>query len=161
MKRLIVMRHAKSSWTSDAPNDHARPLNKRGRRDAPRMGRELSDRGWVPELVLSSDSQRTRETWAGVATEMGDDIDVQFTKDLYHGGSREVRDLCGELVGPHTVLVLGHNPGWEDVVGYLTGESPTMTTANCALLEAGGEWADLMKSSAWQLVDVLRPKELD
>ena len=61
-KRLLVTRHAKSSWKSGEDSDHARPLNKRGRRDAPRVAAHLVGLGWVPEQVLSSDSQRTRET---------------------------------------------------------------------------------------------------
>ena len=63
-RRIIVMRHAKSSWKSGARDDHARPLNKRGRRDAPRIAARLAELGWVPERVISSDSERTRQTWA-------------------------------------------------------------------------------------------------
>ena len=66
-RRLIIMRHAKSSWTSGALSDHERPLNARGIRDAPRVGAALVKRGWLPQLVLSSDSERTRETFAGMS----------------------------------------------------------------------------------------------
>jgi phosphohistidine phosphatase len=62
-KRLIIMRHAKSSWTSGASTDHQRPLNKRGRHAAPRIGARLRDIGWIPDMVIASDSERTRETW--------------------------------------------------------------------------------------------------
>jgi hypothetical protein len=62
-RRLMIMRHAKSAWSSDVASDHERPLNKRGRRDAPRVGKRLAKLGWVPEFVVSSDSRRTRETW--------------------------------------------------------------------------------------------------
>lgn len=162
MKRLIIMRHAKSAWDTDAPDDHSRPLNDRGRRDAPRMGRALRARGWVPDLVLSSDAQRTRETWAGVEPELETDIEVRFKRDLYHAGPTEIAEEC-EQVGEHheTVMVLGHNPGWERAVAFFTDDHETMTTANCALLEAEGAWEDLMQASTWRLVDVLRPKELD
>ncbi len=63
-RRLIVMRHAKSSWKHAGLTDHQRPLNKRGRKDAPRVARALIERGWTPRRVLSSDAARTRETWA-------------------------------------------------------------------------------------------------
>lgn len=160
MKRLIVMRHAKSSWTSDAGTDHARPLNERGRRDAPLVGTALAERGWTPELVLSSDSTRTRETFDGLVSAFGE-VDVTFTRDLYHAGATEVVSACEALddsIG--CVMVLGHNPGWEHVVGYLTGEFVSMTTGNCVLLEAEGTWMELMTSGAWELKEILRPREL-
>lgn len=161
LRRVIVMRHAKSSWDSDAPNDHARPLNDRGQRDAPRMGAALAERGWVPDLVISSDSQRTRETFEGLAEGLGELPHVEFTHDFYHAGPREVMAACADLDdGLHTVMVLGHNPGWEEVVEALTGVHITMTTANCALLEGEGSWPELMRRGAWTLREVLRPKDL-
>ena len=160
MKRLIVMRHAKSGWETGPGGDHARPLNERGRRDAPRMGAALRDRGWIPQQVLSSDSQRTRETFGGLASGLGTEVDVTFTSDLYHAGPSEVVAACEELdEATETALVLGHNPGWENVVSYLSGELIMMSTADCALLEADGSWMELMTEGAWKLVDVLRPKE--
>ena len=63
MKRLIVMRHAKSDWGTNAPTDHARPLNKRGQRDAPRVAQRLVELDWLPQYIVSSDSTRTRETY--------------------------------------------------------------------------------------------------
>jgi len=62
-RRLMLMRHAKSAWQSQAPSDHERPLNERGRRNAPRVGKRLAELGWVPDHVIGSDSRRTRETW--------------------------------------------------------------------------------------------------
>ena len=62
-RRLMLMRHAKSAWTSHVPTDHERPLNERGRRDAARVGKRLAKLGWVPDLVVGSDSRRTEETW--------------------------------------------------------------------------------------------------
>ncbi len=162
MKRLIIMRHAKSSWDSGASSDHQRPLNARGRADAPAMARALRERGWVPEQVFSSDSQRTRETWAGVAPTLGPDIPVQFTRELYHAGDSEIASFCEQL--PEDVecaLVLGHNPGWEDAVTAFTGVMTTMTTANCALLEADGSWADLFDGRSWTLIEVIRPRDGD
>lgn len=167
MKRLILMRHAKSSWATPGLSDHERPLNARGRRDAPRMGRWLAELGWVPELVISSDAQRTQQTWAGVAEGLDIDVPVQFTRELYHAGTGEIARVCLALEGagpnptPGCVMVLGHNPGWEEAVSDLTGISTTLTTGNCALLEADGEWASLMQRGAWRLVDVLRPREAD
>jgi phosphohistidine phosphatase len=93
-KRLIVLRHAKSAWDTDAPDDHSRPLAKRGRKDAPLIGARLAQLEWVPQAVISSDSARTRETWARMEEALlGDDeeAEVHFTRDLFHADEREIR----------------------------------------------------------------------
>src|SRR5262245_30773186 len=91
MQRLLMlMRHAKSSWKSPAQTDHARPLNKRGRHDAPRVGKRLAQDGWVPDRVVSSDSRRTRETWERMERYFPD-ARVSFTRALYGGGPTELR----------------------------------------------------------------------
>ncbi len=81
-RRIIVMRHAKSSWKSDAPDDHSRPLNRRGRRDAPRVAQELARRGWVPERVFSSDARRTRQTWEIMAPYFENAPQVRWLKSF-------------------------------------------------------------------------------
>ena len=160
-RRLILMRHAKSSWSSGAATDHARPLNKRGRRDSPRIGTELNSLGWIPQAVISSDSERTQETWARMEPTLESGVDPIFTRDLYHGGFSDIAAACAALEDDVAcAMVLGHNPGWEDTASALCDEQITMTTANCVLLEADGSWADLMEYGAWRLVDVLRPREL-
>jgi phosphohistidine phosphatase SixA len=160
-KRLIIMRHAKSSWKSSAATDHQRPLNKRGRHDAPRIGARLQELGWIPDLVIASDSERTRETWQRMQAEFPVSIKERFNSDFYHGGLADIASACTRLTGDiSTLLVLGHNPGWEDAVANLSGQWVRMTTANAALLESGAEdWATAMDAD-WLLVDVLRPKEL-
>jgi phosphohistidine phosphatase len=160
-KRLIIMRHAKSSWTSGAPTDHQRPLNKRGRRAAPLVAARLRDLGWIPDLVIASDSERTRETWQRMQAELPRSIAQRFNRDFYHGGLAEIASACAGLSQDvSTVLVLGHNPGWEGAVAKLGGQWLRMTTANAALLESDAEdWAEAMEAG-WVLVDILRPKEL-
>jgi phosphohistidine phosphatase len=109
------LRHAKSAWDSDAPTDHERPLNKRGRRDAPRVAARIAELGWLPERVFSSDSMRARETWERMEGELGKRAKkVFFTRELFHAGLPEVQDtLAGVKDKVTTVLVIGHNPGWE------------------------------------------------
>jgi phosphohistidine phosphatase SixA len=163
-RRLILMRHAKSAWDSDAPSDHARPLNKRGRRDAPRIGQRLADLGWVPELVLSSDAARTTETWQRMSPPLdGDGARVRFLPNLYGAGVAIVRaELASVSDDVVSVLLLGHNPGWEEVLAYLTGAAARMTTANAALLDVdAASWAEAgAAEGAWHLDRLLRPKEL-
>ena len=162
-RRLIVMRHAKSDWNTDAPNDHARPLNARGRRDAPRVAARLVELGWTPGHVLSSDSCRTRETHERMAEALGDLAETTFLRSLYHAGIDALRDAMLEVDDETScAIALGHNPGWQHAVAWLCGESIEMTTANAALLECDEEtWADaLVRPRQWTLSDVVRPKEL-
>lgn len=160
-KRLIIMRHAKSSWTSGAATDHQRPLNKRGRRDAPRIAARLQELSWLPDLVIASDSERTRETWQRMKVEFPHSIEQRFSRAFYPGGLSAITNECSMLTeDTSTLLVLGHNPGWEDAVSGLCGEWVRMTTANAALLESDADnWAQAIEAT-WELVEVLRPKEL-
>ena len=155
------MRHAKSSWDSDAPTDHARPLNRRGRRDAPRVARRLSELGWVPDAVCSSDSERTRQTWSLMSAELEPDVPVTFTPTLFHaglGGIQTAAERWPDEIA--TVLVLGHNPGWEDALTMLSGRAEVMTTANAGLLVGeGATWSEALERG-WDLEALIRPKEL-
>jgi phosphohistidine phosphatase len=168
VRRLIVMRHAKSAWDDDTLDDHARPLNERGRREAPLVGRRLVELDWIPDEVVSSDALRTRQTWQGVLAGMrelhtGLEMPVLFSRGLYLTGMDGVRDAVGDLPdATRTALVLGHNPGWEQVVLALTGEELTMKTAYAALLalETTDGWSDAIdREEAWELTRVLRPGE--
>jgi phosphohistidine phosphatase len=161
-RRLIVLRHAKSAWDTDAADDHSRPLAKRGRRDARRIAEQLREAGWVPERVVSSDAARTVETWRRMADQIGSGIEVVFTRELYHAGLDAVQRLVGASADTvRTVMAIGHNPGWEEVVGGLCGTGVTMTTCNAALLAVEAEsWAEaLAKVGGWTLHDRLRPRE--
>ncbi len=104
---LILTRHAKSSWSSPSLDDHSRPLNERGRKSAKAIGAWLAARGLVPDQVLCSSAQRTRETWErmGLPT-----TDVVYTDLLYHASATQMLRALGEAEGP-TVMMLGHNPG--------------------------------------------------
>lgn len=161
-RRLIVLRHAKSDWDSGAKGDHARPLNDRGRRDAPRIAERLRTMGWVPQAVISSDATRTRETWARMQAALGGDPAVSFTQALYLMGIDEIRAaLRDQPPQIDTVMVLGHNPGWEDAVHELSGVRVRMTTCNAALLHTSAEtWAEAAARRDWALDTLLRPKEL-
>lgn len=162
-RRLIVMRHAKSSWSTNAPTDHARPLNKRGRHDAPRVAQRLAQLGWSPQLVLSSDSQRTQETFQLMRDCLRPDTPIRLLPSLYAGGPADLFRALADVDDDVTcALALGHNPGWEDAVYHLCGQDVRLTTANAALLDsAGPTWqAALETPGSWQLHDVVRPKEL-
>jgi phosphohistidine phosphatase len=161
LRRLMLMRHAKSSWTSRAATDHERPLSERGRRDAPRVGKRLAELGWVPDLVLGSDSRRTRETWERMQKHFPQGR-ASFTRALYAAGPAELRTEVARLSADvRTVLVLGHNPGWEEAVKALSGREVRITTANVVLLEGeGATWGEALRRRRWSVAGVVRPKEL-
>jgi phosphohistidine phosphatase SixA len=163
-RRLIVMRHAKSSWKHPTLADHERPLNKRGRRDAPRVAQRLMKVGWKPQVALSSDSQRTRETAELMCGEWDGEPAFVFLNSLYHGGVDElVEEVSAVPSDIECVLVLGHNPGWEGAVHWLTGEETVLKTGCAALLlGAGSNWREAVHArGGWTVHDVVRPKELD
>jgi phosphohistidine phosphatase SixA len=163
LRRLIIMRHAKSSWKGET-SDHDRPLSKRGRREAPVVAGQLEARGWSPELVVSSDSARTRETLARMVDQFNPWPQVEFTPALYLAGPHALREaVAGVPDEIATVMALGHNPGWEEAVAWLTDSRISLATADAALLESSGDsWREaLREEGAWQLVDVIRPGEID
>jgi phosphohistidine phosphatase len=160
------MRHAKSDWDSDAKTDHERPLNSRGRREAPAVAKALRAKGYVPELALSSDAQRTRETWDGVADELGGP-EVKLEPTLYLAGIDGVRASAErhakELEHVSTLLVLGHNPGWEEMVRSLTGRGVDLKTAYTAVLEsthADESWSEaLAREHGFKLLELVKPED--
>jgi len=162
-RRLILMRHAKSSWKSDAQTDHDRPLNKRGRRDAPRVAARLIELDWGPQLILSSDATRTQQTVEGMAAQLCDDIGVTFSRRLYHAGIEAVRDAVVDLPDEiETVMVLGHNPGWEEALAWLSDSREILKTACAALLEGEAEsWAAAVAApGGFHLETIIKPREL-
>lgn len=160
--RLLLMRHAKSAWRDPSWTDHERPLKKRGRRDAVRVADALSAMGWTPELILSSDARRALETgtrmcrrWPRAA--------LREMSSLYAAGIPAVRSALRELSSEtRNVLLLGHNPGWEEVLLWLTGRSETLTTANVACLQTeDSSWASSVAAPGRFRVEALiRPRLL-
>lgn len=162
MKTLLVLRHAKSSWKNATLADYERPLNKRGKRDAPRMGELIKQEGIVPDLIISSSAERALATAEAVALASGYESEIQTTRQLYHGWPdnyiEAIRSVPDEYV---CVMVVGHNPGMESLVEELIGEWIRMPTA--ALVQIALEidhWSDLDLESSERLVDYWRPKEL-
>jgi phosphohistidine phosphatase len=148
--RLIVMRHAKSSWSDANLDDHDRPLNKRGRRDASRIAQELHDRDWIPDRIRVSSSKRTLETLELMeAISCNSTIDVE--PSLYHSNISTLMQAVEEVEAGKTTMILSHNPGSEILVHQLSNRFEVMPTSAAALFEKQKE--------GWTLVDVLRPKE--
>jgi phosphohistidine phosphatase len=162
MKRLLILRHAKSSWDDPGVDDHDRPLNRRGVHDAPRMGRLLRDMDVVPDWIVSSTATRARETAVAVAGAAGYAGDLCLARDLYDGGAREYAErIRATPDAVERLLIVGHNPAVEELLALLTGASESMPTAAVAVVDTGAsEWRDVRPGSA-RLAELWRPKELD
>ena len=150
-RRVILMRHAKSDWNDSSLSDHQRPLNARGKKDAPRMATKLSELGWQPSRVLTSDSQRTIETLDLMKGEFGE-LSTERLTELYHPSVETLFTCMDSSQSEETLMVLAHNPATELAVYQLTGEFHPMPTAACALFIEQGD--------TWTCQQVLRPKEL-
>ncbi len=158
-RRLILLRHAKSDWP-DVP-DRERPLAKRGRRDAPVIGRWLRDRGYLPDTVVCSIALRTRQTWDLVAPELGGSPSVRFEPRAYAASAMTLLYLVRELPGRcRSGLLIGHNPGVAELAGLLTPGKPLrFPTAAAAVFEFAGDWPGLDRSEA-RLIDSVTPADL-
>lgn len=121
--RLILMRHAKSSWEDPDLPDRDRPLNARGQRAARALGEWLASRGYMPDQVLCSSVRRTVETWQGVAPALGDAPEPHLIDALYHADPQTMLATLRQATG-RTVLMLGHNPGIGAFAATLPAQPP-------------------------------------
>ena len=131
MKTLTIVRHAKSSWDHPGLTDRKRPLNKRGKRDAPLMGQRVRENGIRPSLILSSPATRAWATAKIIAAAITYPLEfLQREDSLYHASVDDILDvIVAQDPGFNSLMVVGHNPGLTDFVNYLspglTGNLPT------------------------------------
>jgi len=167
-RELLILRHAKSAWNTDAPSDFERPLSKRGRKAAPRVGRWLLEQGLVPDYVVSSPAKRAKQTVIAVCAELGVEPDLINWNDHLYGAWTPV--LVGVLAqspaSAGRVMIAGHNPGLESLVEHLCREPVPMPydhkllpTAALARLEIDCEWRDLTDGTA-RLHSITRARSL-
>ena len=171
MKRLAILRHAKSSWAEAGMDDFDRPLNDRGRQAARRIGEELETRKLKFDLVLASAAVRVRETLAGAGERYEFGPDVRFDDELY-GASEEmlfavIRALPEKM---QSVLIVGHNSGLELIVAKLARDDGRglrdrvenkFPTAALAVIDLRTErWEDVKRGTG-EIVELILPRELD
>jgi phosphohistidine phosphatase len=163
MKTVLLMRHAKSSWDEPYHSDHERPLNARGRHDAPRMGDLLVAEDLTPDVVVCSTARRAKETLAGVMeTSPVDEGVVSFSGELYHGDIVDYLEALRSLPEEAKVaLLVGHNPDIEYFLSQICGEQEHMTTAAIAQVTFEvARWKDLNEETEGTLVNLWRPREI-
>jgi len=161
MRTLLVLRHAKSSWSDSALDDHLRPLNDRGERDAPRVGALLRQQRLTPDLIISSDAERAQMTAEASAKAAGYAGEIRLDHRLYLATPDDILAVlrsADENAG--IVMVVGHNPGLESLAGQLTGEPAHLPTAALAQIVLPiDRWRDLDESTVGRLGGVWRPKD--
>ncbi|KPQ05961.1 MAG: phosphohistidine phosphatase SixA [Rhodobacteraceae bacterium HLUCCA12] len=164
-KRLILTRHAKSSWDDPMTPDHDRPLNERGKAAAADLGDWLASRGYIPDEVLCSDALRTRKTWSGIAPALPPTPILTLKPALYHAGPDVMLAVLRHATGD-CVMMIGHNPGIAEFAGRIVARPPLDPTfrhyPTGATLVAGFEiddWQDLVFGSG-AVRDFVVPREL-
>ena len=165
MKTLYLLRHAKSSWDDASLDDFDRPLSGRGRKAAPLVGKHMAEQGWQPDLALVSPAVRARDTWQLVSAELPAPVETRFEPPIYMADPEALLALLRDTAAPGPVILVGHNPGLEDLASLLAGPGsdpqararmaekyPTAALARfqVAALEPGGA----------ALTDFVRPKDL-
>lgn len=162
MRTLYIMRHAKSRWDESDVADHERGLKKRGKRDAPMMGRALAERSAPPDLILSSTARRATATARRVARVWGYGGEVRREDVLYERGPLQcVEMLRGLPDSVESVLVIGHNPTLENLIWALGGPRLSLPTSTTVCLDLDiKSWADLDLTVEVQVRFVLKPKDL-
>jgi phosphohistidine phosphatase len=159
---LLVLRHAKAGGEPGV-NDAERALTGRGRRNATEAGHWLLARGLLPDRVLCSSARRTRETWARVSGALGAAAPaaaaVSFDERVYHAGARDMLHLIAAQPGDAaTVLAVGHNPAFAELVALLTGRSGiAFPTSALAVVRLTGSWAGLAPETG-ELAEIWTPR---
>nr|GEW87370.1 hypothetical protein [Tanacetum cinerariifolium] len=165
LRRLILLRHADSSWDDRSLKDHDRPVSKAGENDAKQVSHKLHHLGWIPQLILSSDATRTRQTLQIMQHHVRAflEAEVHFISSFYsvaamdgqtaHHLQRAISKYSTDDI--LTLMCMGHNKGWEEAASTLSGASIELKTCNAALLEAAGKsWEEaflLAGHGGWKL----------
>lgn len=162
MKTLLLLRHAKSSWSNPSLADIDRPLNKRGKRDAPRIGALLREEDLIPDIIISSPALRARNTAKAVTEASGYEGKIEINEDYYPGDTDSFIESFYSLeAGIDSVMIVAHNPGLEEFLNDLTGESahlPTSALAQVTLLI--DDWFELEEGAVGKLINIWRVKEM-
>jgi phosphohistidine phosphatase len=165
MKTLTLLRHAKSGWDDMSLRDFDRRLNAKGRRAATLVGRHMRDVGLVFDHVVASPAVRVAETLDGIAEGYGRTLDPVWDRRVYLASAGTLLDLVHELEDGHaSVLLVGHNPGLEDLTVMLAADpgeaEDKYPTATLAELAVGERWTEAKRGTA-TLTRFVRPRDLD
>ena len=162
MKTLFLLRHAKSSWKDETLADFERPLNRRGKRAAETIGNYFKSEGIVPELILCSPAVRARETLELVTKAARWSTEVRYDQRIYEASGMRLAEVVSQIDNDRKVaLLVGHNPGIEELLLLLTAETvqvPTGTVSKVAV--KANKWANAVDKRA-TLEWMVKPRELE
>ncbi len=167
-RTLLLLRHAKSDWSTGAADDYSRPLAKRGKHDCARMGQWLQIQQLLPDFIVSSPAKRARQTSKRVCRELHIAPDrIHWDESLYLADLPDLRAAIASAPSSATcILLVGHNPGLESLLRYLAGapvpeppDGKLMPTAALAVLEMTTDWQHLQRGAA-RLGGLIRPRDL-
>jgi phosphohistidine phosphatase len=161
MKELYLLRHAKSSWDDSSLDDFDRPLNERGKKAAPIMGRVMREKNLKPDLILCSPSKRTKQTAKHVINASKLKSEITYDERIYEASTADLIELLkAQDAKLESILLIGHNPGIESLLTNLTGANETFPTAALAKIVLEIEKWKGIKDGAGSMDWILRPKEL-
>lgn len=160
MKTLYILRHAKSSWSEADIADFDRSLNERGRTAAPFMGRVAAGRGYLPDSIVASPAKRAAETALLFSTAAGFEGKTIHDERIYEASANTLRQVVSDLDDElGSVLLVGHNPGLEDFIRFLTARTEPMATATLAVISLDvTSWKDV-SAGCGSILDIIRPRD--
>jgi phosphohistidine phosphatase len=160
MKTLYILRHAKSNWDDPDLADFDRPLNHRGNSAAPFMGELMERRGLVPDVIFSSTAVRARETAELVKTGAEWDSGITFEERIYEASPQTLVQVAAAIDdGFESAMIVGHNPGIEGFIRFLTGKLERMPTAALAVIDLDVERWKQVEAGSGKLRKIIRPKD--
>jgi phosphohistidine phosphatase len=165
-RELLLLRHAKSAWDAPAATDLERPLSDRGKRDAPRIGGWLQARGLQPDHVVASPARRARQTARRVCRVLGCPA-IDWQPRAYLASLPTLLTLLADCPAPaRRVLLVGHNPGLEELLAYLCGpelpapaDGKRLPTATLARIALPDDWG-VLERDCGRLLAWIRPRDL-
>jgi phosphohistidine phosphatase len=161
MKTLLLLRHAKSSWKDTNVKDFDRPLNHRGLKAAPAVGRLIRKRKLEPEIVLSSPAERARQTTQLVIDAAGIKTELRYDERIYEAPGARLFEIVMQIEDDADMaLLVGHNPGLEELLERLTGEARSLPTASLVCIELEIEKWIKLREGGGRLAWLMKPKEL-
>lgn len=162
MKTLLILRHAKSSWDAPSADDFSRPLNDRGIKTAPLMGKLIKKEKLVPEVIFSSPAARAIQTAQLIAQSVGFLDAIQKVPHFYPGEPKDyIQTLNTRTTDESIAMVIGHNPGLESLLKVLIGHKEALPTAALAQVQLPiDHWSQLTSKTKGVLIQVFRPKEI-
>ena len=163
MRTLYLLRHAKSSWKDEKLRDFDRPLKGRGRKAAEQIGQVLAEEKLKAPFVISSPAARARETTELVLESAELKIKPRFEERIYEADVRTLLEVVQSIPdSSKTVIMVGHNPGFENLLNYLTGDSRHMPTCALAKIEFDvASWSEVSEEETGRLEMFVTPKELE